>query len=202
VKWIVGLGNPGKRYENTRHNVGFLVVDRFAAGHGYGVFRRQFSALVTDGLLEQAPGEKVFLVKPQTYMNRSGSAVREALGYYKGEPADLLVIHDDLDLPLGRLRYRGRGSSGGHRGVESIFEALGTQQFARLKIGIGREESRDATDYVLSPIQARERSTLDRALQRAAESLDVWIAEGVERAALLYNGPESEAGQGSTGIGD
>ncbi len=202
MKWIVGLGNPGKRYENTRHNVGFLVVDRFAGRHGFGEFRRQFSAMVSAQPMEQAMGEKVFLVKPQIYMNRSGTVVREAIGYYKGQPEDLLIVHDDLDLPLGRLRYRARGSSGGHRGLESIFEALGTQDVARLKVGIGRVEGIDPTDYVLSTIQSQERLVLERALQRASESLDVWIAEGVERAALLYNGPEPEHETESTEKGD
>ena len=202
MKWIVGLGNPGRRYEQTRHNVGFLVVDRFAQRHGYGDFKSKFTALVAFRTLDAAGGDKVFLVKPQTYMNLSGSAVRDTLGYFGGVPADLIVVHDDLDLPMGRLRFRASGSSGGHRGIESILGSLGTGDFARLKVGIGREPGRDAADYVLSPIGGAERSVLDRALQRATESLDVWIAGGTERAALQYNGPELEPGQGSTAEGD
>jgi len=196
VRWIVGLGNPGKRYANTRHNVGFLVVDRFAARNAIGEFRSKFSALVASKPLAVAGGEKVYLVKPQTYMNLSGPAVRDAVGYFGGTPEDLLVVHDDLDLPLGKLRYRAKGSSGGHRGVESIIGALGTQAFDRLKVGIGREEGRDAAEFVLSPVGATERTVLDRAVELATESLDVWIAEGVERAALRYNGSEPEPGKG------
>jgi peptidyl-tRNA hydrolase, PTH1 family len=202
VKWIVGLGNPGKQYENTRHNVGFLVVDRFAGRHGFDEFRKKFSGLVASRSLEIAGGEKIIAMKPQTYMNLSGNAVREAIEYFGGSPADLLVVHDDLDLPVGRLRFRGRGSSGGHLGVQSIIECLGTDEFARLKLGIGREAGRDAAEFVLAPPGGRERSALDRAVGRAAESLDVWIADGVERAALIYNGPEPEPGQGPTAEGD
>jgi peptidyl-tRNA hydrolase, PTH1 family len=188
LKWIVGLGNPGKRYENTRHNVGFLVVDRFAGRHGVGSFRPQFSASVAS--LPLAGGEEVHLVKPQTYMNLSGNAVREVLDFFGGSPADLLVVHDDLDLPLGRLRYRADGSSGGHLGIESTIASLGTQTFSRLKVGIGREAGVDAAEFVLAPLEDQERSVLDHAVDRAAESLDVWIADGVGRAASLYNGPD------------
>ncbi len=194
MKWIVGLGNPGKRYQDTRHNVGFLVVDRLATGRGFGGFRKKFSSLVASAPI--APGgDKVYLLKPQTYMNLSGDAVREALDYHGGGPADLLVVHDDLDMTLGRLRYRARGSSGGHRGVQSIIDRLGTSEFARLKVGIGREEGRDAVEIVLGRIGDREREAIDRAVRRAAESLDVWIAEGVDRAASLYNAPEGEPGR-------
>ena len=202
MKWIVGLGNPGKRYQDTRHNVGFLVVDRFAREHGFEDFRKKFSALVAarqlppGGALSPG-GDKVVLLKPQTYMNLSGEAVREAIGYYGGGPADLLVVHDDLDLPLGRLRYRAQGSSGGHRGVQSIIERLGTSEFARLKVGIGREEGREVVDFVLGRMGAEERKAIDRAVERAVQSLDVWMAEGVERAASRYNAPEGEPGRDS-----
>ena len=201
MKWIVGLGNPGKRYQDTRHNVGFLVVDRFAKVHGYDDARRKFSALVAVRPLEPG-GEKVYLLKPQTYMNRSGDAVREALEYFGGGPADLMVVHDDLDLPLGRLRYRAKGSSGGHRGVQSIIERMATSDFARLKVGIGREEGRETVDFVLGRIGEGEREAIDRAVARAAESLDVWIAEGVDRAASRYNQPEGEPGRDSGCKGD
>jgi PTH1 family peptidyl-tRNA hydrolase len=196
VKWIVGLGNPGKRYAGTRHNVGFLVVDRFARIHGFGEFRRKFSSLISDLPLEAAGGDKVYLLKPMTYMNLSGSSVRDALGYFGGSPADLLVVHDDLDLPLGRLRYRKSGSSGGHRGVASVLEALSTEEFARLKIGIGRREGQDAAEYVLEKVEPEEEEPLAAAVERAARSLEVWLAEGVERAALTYNGTPERDGPG------
>jgi PTH1 family peptidyl-tRNA hydrolase len=190
VKWIVGLGNPGKRYAGTRHNVGFAVADLYAERHGFGAFRRKFSALIADRCLEIAGDEKVYLVKPQAYMNLSGQPVRDVLGYFGGETSDLLVVHDDLDLPLGRLRYRRSGSSGGHRGVASILEAFQSEEFARLKIGIGRREGQDPAEFVLDTVAPEERAVFDQAVARATESLDVWIREGVERAALLYNAPE------------
>jgi len=192
VKWIIGLGNPGKRYAATRHNVGFDVLDRFARMRGFDEYRKKFASLMAEKPPAPPDGEKVFLLKPQTYMNRSGGAVREALDYFGAGPEDLLVVHDDIDLPLGRLRYRSSGSSGGHRGVESILNALGTDRFARLKIGIGREVGRDAADYVLAPVATDDREPMARAVARAAESLDVWLLEGLERAALLYNGKEPE----------
>ncbi len=192
MKWIIGLGNPGKRYAATRHNVGFDVLDRFARMRGFDEYRKKFASLMAEKPPAPPDGEKVFLLKPQTYMNRSGGAVREALDYFGAGPEDLLVVHDDIDLPLGRLRYRSSGSSGGHRGVESILNALGTDRFARLKIGIGREVGRDAADYVLAPVATDDREPMARAVARAAESLDVWLLEGLERAALLYNGKEPE----------
>lgn len=189
MKWIVGLGNPGKRYFHTPHNVGFLVVDRFAGRHGFGDFRRKFSSLIADRPLESTGGEKVHLVKPQTYMNLSGAAVRDALGYFGGTPSDLVVVHDDLDLPLGRLRYKKRGSSGGHLGVASLLEALGTEEFARLKVGIGRREGKDPAEFLLEPAEPEARAVLWGTAERAAESLEVWLREGIERAAQLYNAP-------------
>ncbi len=192
MKWIVGLGNPGKRYSQTRHNVGFDVLDLFAQSHGFDEYRKKFSSLLAEKPPATPGGDKVFLLKPQTYMNLSGGAVRAALEYFGGGPEDVLVVHDDLDLPLGRLRYRSGGASGGHRGVESILAALGTDCFSRLKIGIGREPGREAADYVLAPIAAEEREPMARAVARASESLDVWLQGGVERAALLYNGKEPE----------
>ena len=192
MRWIVGLGNPGKRYAGTRHNVGFEVVDRFARRLGYGSFHKKFSSWIADKAIDAAGGEKVFLMKPQTYMNRSGIAVKEALGYFGGDPKEMLVVHDDLDLPLGRLRYKQDGSSGGHRGVDSVLQDLGTEEFDRLKVGIGRREGQDPAEYVLDPAGGEERAALDQALERAAESLDVWIHDGFERAAQLYNQRASE----------
>lgn len=196
MRWIVGLGNPGKRYADTRHNVGFLVVDRFAGRNSFGEFRRKFSSLIADRPLPEAGGEKVYLLKPQTYMNRSGAAVREALDYFGGAPGEVMVVQDDLDLPLGRLRYRRSGSSGGHRGVASVIEALGTADFARLKLGIGRGESQDPAEFVLEPGGPRERTVLLGAVERAAESLQVWLSDGIERAAQLYNSQLREKSDG------
>lgn len=202
MRWIVGLGNPGKRYESTRHNVGFQVVERFAERHGYGGFQKKFSSLISVRCLDLAGGDRVFIMKPQTYMNASGTAVREALDYFGGKAEEVLVVHDDLDLPLGRLRFRASGSSGGHRGVQSILDHLGTDFFARLKVGIGREEDRDPAEFVLSTIGQREKSILEGSLDRAAESIDVWIAEGTGKASLRYNGPEPKPDQKPTHEGE
>jgi peptidyl-tRNA hydrolase, PTH1 family len=196
VKWIVGLGNPGKRYLGTRHNVGFLVVDRFRERQGFGEYRERFGALFSERG-SSSGGEKVCLLKPMGYMNRSGQAVREALDYFRSTAAELVVVHDDLDLPLGRLRYRARGSSGGHRGVASLVDALGTEEFHRLKVGIGRPGDpgregggKDPADYVLEAPGPEERAVLNGAAVRAAESLEVWLSSGIDRAATLYNAPE------------
>lgn len=208
MKFVVGLGNPGRRYSGTPHNVGFAVVDRLARDEAAagGGFRRRFKAEVCEMRLD---GERVYLVKPLTYMNLSGPAVRSILGYFKGGLEDLLVVHDDIDLPLGRLRFRGRGSAGGHRGVASVIEALGGGDFARLKIGVGRgrggsgEESggpggpeiagrpaSDPADHVLTRFPAALRPEVDALLDRAAEAVGVWIRDGLERAAQLYNPAE------------
>ena len=198
MKWIVGLGNPGKRYGDTRHNIGFVVVDRFALHHGLGPFRKKFSTLLTSQILGTMElgtmeAEKVFLVKPQTYMNNSGMPLQEMLKYYGGGADDLLVVHDDLDLPLGRLRFRSHGSSGGHRGVESIISSLGTRSFNRLKIGIGRKEGVDPSKFVLETLSREERDIFASAIEQAVKSLDVWIKEGVERASMFYNSPEPDS---------
>ena len=206
MKFVVGLGNPGKRYEGTPHNVGFEIIDRLAVSSSFegGGARRRFKTEYCEGRLD---GDRVFLVKPLTYMNLSGPAVQSILGYFKGASEDLLIVHDDLDLPVGRLRFRARGSSGGHRGIESIIESLGTKDFARLKIGVcdeptatseGAEDApetqrQDAAKYVLTRVSAARRQRLDRALDRATEAALVWLREGVELGAQLYNGASSTA---------
>ncbi len=185
MKFVVGLGNPGRKYDKTPHNVGFKVVDRLVPGSPEGFFRRQFKADCGRIGLEGGP---VLLVKPQTYMNESGEAIRNVLGYYKGSPDQLLVIHDDLDLPLAELRFRARGSSGGHRGIASTIASLGTQEFHRLKLGIGRDPSMDAADYVLKPLDEESRETLERACDRAVEAVRSWLRESIEISAGKFNG--------------
>ena len=206
MKFVVGLGNPGKRYDGTPHNVGFEVIDRLAVSRSLDEPgdrpRRRFKVEYFERRFAE---ERVLLVKPLTYMNLSGPAVQSILGYFKGVTEDLLVLHDDLDLPVGRLRFRARGSSGGHRGVASLIESLGTRDFARLKIGVCVEpgtgssdaenaaRTRDAADYVLARLSASRREELGGTLDRATEAVDVWLRDGVERGAQLFNGVDPTA---------
>ena len=186
MKLIVGLGNPGKRYEGTRHNVGFLVVDWIAAQSKIAIDSKHFGAVVGEGVLE---GEKIVLVKPQTYMNRSGEPVADLAREYGLGSEDLVVINDDLDLPFGRIRIRPNGSAGGHRGLLSIAENLAGAPFERVRIGIGRPpEGMDAAQYVLEPFDEFESKQLAQVVSRAAESVGCIVRDGIDRAMATYNG--------------
>lgn len=182
---LVGLGNPGAEYAETRHNLGFWLVDRLARVAGTGAFRRRYSSLFAVGELG---GRRLHLLKPQTFMNLSGTAVREALRGLGLGPDALWVAHDDVDLPVGRLRIRLRGSSGGHRGVASVIEAVGTEEFGRIRLGIGRPPAGvDTADYVLAPFAPEERPLVEAMLDRAVEAVEVLVREGPERAMTRYN---------------
>ena len=186
MKIIVGLGNPGPKYTGTRHNVGFDVVDYLAAAPGVGAFRARFDALVAD---TTEGGEQVLLVKPQTFMNLSGRSVRQVLDFYKIDPAGLIVVCDDLALPLGKLRVRARGSHGGQNGLRSIQDALGTQEYARLRIGIDPPgEHVDAADYVLSRFKPGERPAAEDATAAAGKACLVWAADGIDACMNRTNG--------------
>jgi peptidyl-tRNA hydrolase, PTH1 family len=190
VRLIVGLGNPGAKYAGTRHNVGYQFVDSLAESQGLTSTRRQFHAQVIDG---KVAGHRVLLAKPLTFMNLSGNAVGSLVRFYKLDPADLIVIYDDLDLPLGRARLRPQGGSGGHKGMKSIIERLGTQEFARLRIGIGRPRSGEPVSYVLKNFSEDEKIDLDRTFTRARESLIVWMNDGIDLAMNdLNRAPDSE----------
>lgn len=185
MKLIVGLGNPGRRYEGTRHNLGFLVIDRLASQNGIVLEKTLCDALVGEGELGN---QKVALAKPQTYMNRSGSAVAGLLHKYGVATADLAVINDDLDLPFGRIRVRPAGSAGGHRGLISITESLAGEPFLRVRMGIGRPpENVPAADYVLEPFNGPELEQMNDVVQRGAECVDCLLREGIERAMACYN---------------
>lgn len=187
MKVIAGLGNPGKKYQQTRHNVGFMVVDRLAAKHRIRIGKRQYHSLVSDWLTN---GEKALLVKPQTYMNHSGDAVRSLRRDLGAEPKDFIVVHDDLDLPLGRIRIRHKGGAGGHRGVTSILEALGDQNFLRVRVGIGRPpQGVDPTDYVLESFLPEETDLLGEVVSKAAEAVEALLEQGPHRAMELFNRP-------------
>jgi PTH1 family peptidyl-tRNA hydrolase len=185
VKVMIGLGNPGKKYEDTRHNAGFLAIDKISEKWAIPTQQNKFRALVGEGRID---GEKVLLVKPQTYMNLSGESVAEVLKFYKLVPDDLVVIYDDLDLPCGQLRLREKGSAGGHNGIKSIIQHVGTQEFKRIKIGIGRPEpGRSVSDYVLQPFSAAERSVIAEAVSFAAEAAAMWASEPFPKVMNHFN---------------
>ncbi len=188
IEWlVVGLGNPGKQYEATRHNVGFRTLDLVAKAAGVKVSRAKFQALT--GTCDLG-GCKVLLLKPQTFMNSSGVAVQQAASWYQLPPERVLVLFDDVDLDVGRVRVRRNGSAGGHNGVKSIIACLGSQNFPRIKIGVGAKPhpDYDLADWVLSRFSAREQKLLDPAIIRAAEAVETVLAWGVERAASQFNG--------------
>ena len=185
MKIIVGLGNPGSRYESTRHNAGFLAVDRLARELGVAVNKNQNQALVGEGRIGP---DKALLVKPQTYMNKSGEAVGHLARYYKVEPEDIIVIYDDLDLEPGRLRIRAKGSAGGHNGIKSIISHLGTEEFPRIKVGIGRPvPGMNSADYVLGFISKEDWPVLDEALNDAVNAVKEIAVHGVIQAMNVYN---------------
>ena len=193
MKLIVGLGNPGPRYARTRHNVGYRVLDAVAARAGAALARRSFGGRYGEGALA---GERVGLLVPETYMNRSGGAVAEAVAALAlADPAhELLVVFDDVDLPLGRLRLRSHGSSGGHNGLADVIERLGSDAVPRLRFGIGRPtEPRDTVDFVLEPFSPAEEELLARAVPRAVEAVECFVHEGARAAMNRFNGPWPEA---------
>lgn len=185
MKLVVGLGNPGGQYECTRHNVGFMVVDEFARRLNVTSFKERHRALIGECKHE---GETLLLVKPLTYMNLSGEAVGEIARWYKIEPEDIIVIFDDLDLDVGRLRIRIKGSSGGHRGIESLLVHLGVDSFPRFRIGIGRPpEGFTVPNYVLSRFKEDEEKNINEAIDKACNALIVATKEGVTKAMNQFN---------------
>jgi len=187
VKLIVGLGNPGPRYANNRHNVGFQCLDRLAQAHGLAFQRRENKALLARGKIA---GVEVLLAKPQTYVNLSGQAVERLARSYQVPLEDILVIYDDMDLPLGKIRLRPRGGAGGHKGVRSIIEHLGSRDFPRLRVGIGRPPGRmDPVDYVLGDFTPEERPVIEEAYERAIAAVECWLREGIVEAMNRYNRP-------------
>ena len=184
---IVGLGNPGEKYEDTRHNVGFQVIDELAERQGRPVQRLKFKALT--GLLTIG-GEKALVMKPVTYMNLSGEAVRPAADFYKLPPERILVISDDVALAAGRLRIRAKGSAGGHNGLKSIIQHLGTDQFPRVKIGVGQKPhpDYDMADWVLGKFAGEDLKTISQAIERAGKAAECCIAHGPDQAMNQFNG--------------
>jgi peptidyl-tRNA hydrolase, PTH1 family len=185
MKMIVGLGNPGRRYEGTRHNVGFAVVDALAAGSHVSGFQSRFQAEVAEAVED---GQKVLLVKPDTFMNLSGRCVRQAVDFYQLPVEELLVVCDDINLPLGKLRFRSRGTHGGHNGLRDIQNHLGTTAYARLRIGVGAPPEEGVVDYVLGRFRPAERPVIKEALENSTQAVLFWIRHGIQDSMNQYNG--------------
>lgn len=181
---IVGLGNPGKQYENTRHNMGFLAVDLLAEKYNIDVNKMKFKALVGEGRIA---GQKVLLVKPQTYMNLSGEAVRQAMDFYKIEPEELIVIYDDIDIPTGTFRIRKKGSPGTHNGMRNIFQHIQTNDFPRIRVGIGSGKKDNLAGYVTGGISKNEQEILADVLKNSADAAACIIEKGIDKAMNEYN---------------
>lgn len=183
---IAGLGNPGTKYENTRHNIGFMVIDAVAEKNHISVTEKKHRALIGKGMIG---GERALLVKPQTFMNLSGESIREIIDYYKiEEKTELIVISDDISLPPGALRIRKKGSAGGHNGLKNIILHLGHDEFQRIRLGVGEKPSGyDLADYVLGHFNEEDRALIRESVEQAAEAVEVMMVEGADRAMNRFN---------------
>jgi peptidyl-tRNA hydrolase, PTH1 family len=187
---IVGLGNPGRDYENTRHNVGFWTIDEIARRSGVTVNKLERRAVTADATLV---GKRVLLAKPQTFMNSSGEAVRALMDFYKIDAAQLIIINDDIDIPLGTVRIRKDGSHGGQNGLRSVIQHVGSQNFARIRLGIGRPSGRkDPSGHVLAPFRGDDEITARLMVDRAANAVETWLRDGIELAMTRHNGSVNE----------
>lgn len=183
MKMIVGLGNPGKEYEKTRHNVGFMAIDRLSDVYNIPVTKKESQALTGKGWID---GQQVLLVKPQTYMNESGRAVQQLLHYYDSID-DFIIIHDDMDLPLGKIRFKQKGSAGGHNGLKSIIAQLNSNVFDRLKVGIGHDAHNNVIHHVLSGFYKDEAETIKEVIAHMDEYCAFWLKEGIVPTMNRYN---------------
>jgi len=189
MKLIVGLGNPGKEYSGSRHNLGFRCINHLAKAHGIGIDKRQCQAQLGVGRIA---GVQVVLGKPRTYMNLSGKSVHLMMDRFKAKREDIVVIHDDLDLPLGRIRLYANGGPGGHKGVESIIAALGSRDFVRVRVGVGRPPpGMDPVDYVLLDFSPTDRLLIEEAIAKVGEAVPFMLKEGLAAAMNKYNQKES-----------
>jgi PTH1 family peptidyl-tRNA hydrolase len=190
MKLIVGLGNPGEKYRENRHNIGFHVADQVAKTNFADPWKARFDSLATE---VQIAGEKALIVKPQGYMNRSGGPVRKALDFYKLSPSDVLVVCDDFSLPLGKLRIRASGSAGGQNGLKDVIAHLGTDQVSRLRVGIDEPpEYVDPADFVLSDFRPGERAVIGDAIIDAGRAVECWCSDGLQTAMNRFNGKKTE----------
>lgn len=188
MKLVFGLGNPGKSYEGTRHNIGYEVLDRVSARLMASAEKLQSKGLVREVLLGN---EKVLLVKPQTFMNLSGQCVREIAGFFRVTPADVLVVTDDVSLPLGKLRVRAQGTHGGHNGLRNIQDVLQTTEYPRLRVGVDAAGERDLADHVLGKFKPHEREPIRDAVDRAADAVECWLRQGVGPCMNRFNTTEA-----------
>ncbi|MBP3620771.1 MAG: aminoacyl-tRNA hydrolase [Lachnospiraceae bacterium] len=185
MKIIVGLGNPTREYEGTRHNVGFSVIYAISDKYNIKVDTKKHKALIGKGIIE---GEKVILAMPQTYMNLSGESVRELIDYYKCDNEDVIVIYDDISLDVGKLRIRAKGSAGGHNGIKSIISHLGTQEFPRIKVGVGEKPARmDLADYVLGRFSKEEQPLIRESADKASDAVALMLREDISAAMNKFN---------------
>lgn len=186
IHLIVGLGNPGTRYENTRHNIGFMTLDRLAARHGLTFSKQEHKAHTASGTIR---GKRVILAKPQTFMNVSGESVQPLVSFYKIAHENIIVAEDDLDIPFGTLRLRASGSAGGQKGLKHILQRLGTQAIARARIGIGRPPGKmNPADWVLSPFKGDDAILAVEMCDKAADAIETWLVDGIELAMTRHNG--------------
>lgn len=182
---IVGLGNPTREYAATRHNIGFDAITRLSDDYDIPLDMKKHKALCGKGHIA---GQRVILAQPQTYMNLSGESVRELMDYYKVSPEEILIIYDDISLDVGKLRIRAKGSAGGHNGIKSIISHMGTQEFPRIRVGVGdKPKGWDLADYVLGRFPAEEEPVIREALENVSKACEVWISEGIERAMNQFN---------------
>lgn len=189
MRLFVGLGNPGPKYARNRHNIGFMAVDRIAADHGFPAWRAKFQGEVSEGRLGT---ERVVLLKPQTFMNLSGTSLGAAARFYKVPPADVLVVHDELDLPYAKLQLKAGGGTGGHNGLNSIRESWGEENYGRLRFGIGKPQGPNAKErvvgHVLGDFSAEERQSLREHIEKACDVCDSWARDGLQKAMNRWNG--------------
>ncbi|HHX14078.1 MAG TPA: aminoacyl-tRNA hydrolase [Clostridiales bacterium] len=184
MKILVGLGNPGRKYERTRHNIGFMVLDLFAQEHSIRIERIKHKALIGEGRIAE---QKIILAKPQTYMNLLGESVREIAAYYNAAPGDLIIIYDDVDLAPGQIRIRKGGSAGTHNGMRSVIYQLQSDEMPRIRVGIGSQGGRELTDHVLGSLRGEEAETIGKGIERAVAALNVIIEKNIDSAMNLYN---------------
>ena len=184
MKIIAGLGNPGKKYEKTRHNTGFLVLDEVLKELGISLDKEKYNAVYT---AYKHNGEKIYFVKPLTYMNNSGEAVAALMKYYKLDTEDLLVVHDDLDLPVGKIRIREKGSCGGQKGMKSIMDLLGTQEIKRIRVGIGNDKEIPTVDYVLGKVSLSERKLYKESLLKARDAIIYYLDNDFSKVMSNFN---------------
>jgi PTH1 family peptidyl-tRNA hydrolase len=185
MKCIVGLGNPGRKYKDTRHNIGFMVIDELLNRHQWKLDKKKFNGKYS---MEFAQGEKIILLQPQTYMNLSGESIRPLMDFYDMNTEDVLVIYDDLDLPAGKIRLRQKGGHGGHNGIRSTIDQLGTKEFKRLRIGIGRPTSPiPIVDYVLQSFSTDQQDDVTSSIERAADACELWFKKDFAEVMNAYN---------------